>query len=333
MLFYSGKFIKMGKKLMDYALEQADEQFVMGKLNGLLSRSMYVYFSSGEFSEFDEERMFTNSIHIGEYWIPATFYVYNGYSAIESGNQHIVLHYLNRLKTLGEAFDNRFPEIQYHRLRTEFCVKYRRLDEAERINNEALAFASKTDYKMQMLLFNCLQSMAFSVMHEFDNARNSLAEAEKLLKDFRINFCHIHYLIATCYLKIEILKTDPSKIFLAREALITTKKLIKLSKKVRKSLPEVYRLRALIFRGMNHPGKTLRNLKKSIRSAQLFNGNLELARTYFEAGKFLRDPKNKKERILGMNGTECLLKAKSMFEEMNLQWDQQQYEKYMGSGS
>jgi hypothetical protein len=331
MLFYSGKFVKLGKKLMDYALEQADEQFVLGKLNGLLSRSMFMYFSSGKFSEFDEEKMFYNSIQIGEYWIPSTFYIYNGYSAIESGNQRIVIHYLSRLKALAEAFDNRFPEIQYHRLRTEFCVKYRRLDEAGRIHEEALAFAGKTDYRMQMLLFHCVQSMAFSFMHEFGKARNSLSEAEILLKDFRITFCHIHYLTALCYLAIEEIKTDPSKINLAREALNISRKLIKLSKKVRKSLPEAYRLRAILFWRMNNPGKTLRNLKMSIKSSQTFDGILELSRTYFEAGKFLRDPKNKKERLNGMNGTECLLKAKAMFEEMNLQWDLAEYEKYAGN--
>ena len=69
----------------------------------------------------------------------------------------------------------------------------------------------------------------------------------------------------------------------------------------------------------------------SIKSSQTFDGNLELSRTFFEAGKFLRDPKNKKERLNGMNGTECLLKARSMFEEMNLQWDLAEYEKYAGN--
>ena len=51
--------------------------------------------------------------------------------------------------------------------------------------------------------------------------------------------------------------------------------------------------------------------------------NDELAESY-EQSKL-----NKKERINGMNGTECLMKAKSMFEEMNLEWDLKEYEKYM----
>jgi hypothetical protein len=32
-----------------------------------------------------------------------------------------------------------------------------------------------------------------------------------------------------------------------------------------------------------------------------------------------------------MNGTECLIKARSMFKEMNLQWDLAKYEKYINT--
>ena len=80
---------------------------------------------------------------------------------------------------------------------------------------------------------------------------------------------------------------------------------------------------------MNKPARAFKNFEKSIKAALSFDGNLELSRTYFETGKFLRDPKNNKERINGMNGTEYLMKAKSMFEEMSLQWDLKEYEKYM----
>jgi hypothetical protein len=79
------------------------------------------------------------------------------------------------------------------------------------------------------------------------------------------------------------------------------------------------------------PGKVLKYFKRSTSLSLQFEGNLELSRTYFEAGKFLRDPKNKRDRINSLNGTECLLKAKAMFEEMNLQWDLAEYEKYIGN--
>ena len=71
----------------------------------------------------------TDGIQIGQYWTDAIFYVYNGYNVIESGNEHIVLHYLNRLKQLGEAFDNGSLKLQYHRLNVQFYVKFRKMDD------------------------------------------------------------------------------------------------------------------------------------------------------------------------------------------------------------
>jgi len=73
--------------------------------------------------------------------------------------------------------------------------------------------------------------------------------------------------------------------------------LVRNSQKVRKNLPEAYRLRAITFWLTNKLGKALRHFDKSIKSSRSFQGNLELSRTYFEAGKFLRDPNNKKEKI------------------------------------
>ncbi len=118
-------------------------------------------------------------------------------------------------------------------------------------------------------------------------------------------------------------------LFFGKILLKTTKDLINNAQKVRKNLTESYRLRAVVFWLLNKPNKALRNFEKSIKAAISYGGNIELSRTYFEAGKFLRDTKNKKERIVGMNGTDCLMKAKSMFKEMNVQWDLKEYEKYM----
>ena len=99
------------------------------------------------------------------------------------------------------------------------------------------------------------------------------------------------------------------------------------------NLTEAYRLRAAAYWILNSPARAAKNFKKSIEAGTGYCGNLELSRTYFEIGKFLRDPKNKRKRLNGMNGTECLLKARAMFEEMNLQWDLAEYEKYMGNHS
>jgi class 3 adenylate cyclase/tetratricopeptide (TPR) repeat protein len=328
MLFYTGIFIRLGRSLMDYALKNIDEKYVSGWMNGLLARSMQVYFFPEKFTEFEEEELFGKAFQIGEYWKPSTFYVYNGYSAIESGNEKIVLHYLKRLKALSEAFDNKFPEIQYHRLKTALFVKFRKMEEVIEVTDEAIVFAKKTDYKMQHLLFNCLRSISFSIMDEPEKARNSLSEAELLLKDFRIRFCNVHYLLAKCYIDLAQIKKEPINGRTRKSVMNTIEQLVSQSRKVHKVLPEAFRLKAIVFWELGRPGKAMRNFKKSIEIAIGFDGRIELSRTYFESGKFLRDPKNKMERINGMNSTECLMKAKAMFDEMNLEWDLKEYKKY-----
>ena len=112
MLFYTGILFKFGKKLMDFALSHIDEEYAFGWINGKFAISMYIYFAGRRFNDLEEEKVLNRSIQVGEYWKLATFYIYNGYSAIEAGNEKLVLHYLQRLEDVGEIFDNKFPEVQ-----------------------------------------------------------------------------------------------------------------------------------------------------------------------------------------------------------------------------
>jgi hypothetical protein len=69
--------------------------------------------------------------------------------------------------------------------------------------------------------------------------------------------------------------------------------------------------------------------EKSLSLAEHLDARPELARTYFDLGKCLMDPKSKRKILRSRNGSEYLIKAKSMFEEMDLQWDLEEYERYM----
>jgi tetratricopeptide (TPR) repeat protein len=260
----------------------------------------------------------------------ATYYVYQGYNAIEAGDEKLIFHLLKRLKTISDAFDSDFPIIQYHRVRTAFYIKFRKMKEVMTVTEEALKFAHQTQFKMQLFLSYCYNSMACTFQSKPAESKEFLSQAKKLLKDFKIPFCRCQYLIAKSYLEISGLKTSETDLSMGKAAIKTTKDLIHDSQKVRKNLPEAYRLRAIIYSHLNKPKKALSNFDKSIKAGLSFSGNLELSRTYFEAGKFLNDPKNKKERLNGINANEYLQKAKSMFEEMDLQWDLKEYQKYIG---
>ena len=330
-LFYTGILFRLGIKSAEFALKFIEEADTIEWLRSTFNRSMYIYYAGKENLDLNEEKVFRLSLKLGDYWKVATFYVYDSYNAIEAGDEKMVIHLIKRLSTISETFDSEFPEIQYHRIKTALFIKFRKMDEVLPVTDESLKFASKTQYKLQIFLGCCYRSMALSILKNNEEAREYLVEAEKMLKDFNIKFCHCQYLLAKSYLELAQLKDNIADKRAGKSVLKTTEDLISSSGKVRKNLPEAHRLHAMVYHLLNKPDKAIKHFEKSMKAALSFGGNLELSRTYFEAGKFLRDPKNKKERLNGMNSTECLLKAKAMFEEMNLQWDLAEYEKYIGN--
>ena len=328
--FWSGKLIKLGYKILNFGEKHIKDQ---DKTGWLYINYLYPHYAhvAGHITEYqDEEKIYKLAIQIGEYW-PATMYnLFAGLNTIEAGNEKLVLHYLNRLRSLSQVFDDDFPEVQYHRVKSALYIKFRKMEEVLKVTDDAIELAKKSDHIMQLLMIYSFRSMAFSIRQEYTEAKNNLNEAEKLLKGFRIRSGVVKCLIAKSYIEIAELKKQPPEKRDGKILLEATQELVKNSKKYICNLTESYRLRAIVFWDLNKQGKALRNFDKSIKAALSYGGNLELSRTYFEVGKFLRDPKNKKDRLNGMNGTEYLMKAKSMFEEMGLEWDLEEYERFVG---
>ncbi|MCD4731168.1 MAG: hypothetical protein K8R74_11230, partial [Bacteroidales bacterium] len=203
------------------------------------------------------------------------------------------------------------------------------IEDTLEITEKAINLSIKTNHTLSIIGLWCIRAMAFSFLAKLEDAKTSLSEAKRYLGDIKLPLFLTRYLSAKSYFEIARFKLQKNIDGDGKIMLMTSKQLIKYAKKAVKNLTEAYRLRAIVFSLMNKPTKAFKNFERSINAGITYDCNLELSRTYFEAGKFLRDPKNKIERINSMNGTECMMKAKSMFEEMNLEWDINEYEKYM----
>ena len=112
-----------------------------------------------------------------------------------------------------------------------------------------------------------------------------------------------------------------------KSAFSTGSKVVKCSKKA-----EVYRTEGLRLMGSYYwlIGKRKKAIKwwcKSIQEGERLGARLEVSRTYFEVGKRLLEEKSKYKELNGIKAEEYLAKAKTMFEEMDLQWDLDQLER------
>jgi hypothetical protein len=77
--------------------------------------------------------------------------------------------------------------------------------------------------------------------------------------------------------------------------------------------------------------KALQWWRRSIKEGERINARLELSRTYMEVGRRLLEPKSKYKELNGMTVTEYLQKARTMFEEMDLEWDLEELERIPGT--
>ena len=72
-------------------------------------------------------------------------------------------------------------------------------------------------------------------------------------------------------------------------------------------------------------------MDKSIRAGERLGAKIELSRTYLEVGKHLLEPNSKTKDLNGITAGEYLEKARTLFEEMDLQWDLDELDKLMAA--
>ena len=99
------------------------------------------------------------------------------------------------------------------------------------------------------------------------------------------------------------------------------------SKKIANDRTEIFKLIGAFFWLIDKQKKALRWWDQSIKEGERLDARLELSRTYFEIGKRLLEPNSNYTSLNSISGETYLDKARTMFEEMDLQWDLEELER------
>jgi hypothetical protein len=103
--------------------------------------------------------------------------------------------------------------------------------------------------------------------------------------------------------------------------------LLKVTQKEAQHRAESYKLKGVYYWLINKQKEALKWWEKSIQEGENLGARLELARTYMEVGKRLLRPESKNKKLNGIKAQEYIDKAKTMFVEMDLQWDLDELER------
>jgi len=327
---WSGISFNIANKILEISKKKLNERNYKSYMKYQYSRSMYEYITGNRDKRTDIDYTYDTGMRLGAFWETTIFTLFNGLKEIESGSWKETKKYIDRLLDTSEYFENSHAKAQHYRLKSRAYNKFRMLDDTLKSTDEGKLFTAKTGHTAMLLVIYCNRSIAFSLKNDLAEAEINLQEAEKLIADRkRVALYYTAHLLAKTHYEIVLLNKSRMDKEVAKNALQSSKLLVRKSKKAVGNLTEAYRLRANIYWMLNKRSKAFHNFSKAIATSVKYNGKLELSRTYFELGKFLSHPKTKRKQLNGLSGKEYLEKARAMFEDMDLQWDLGEYQKHM----
>jgi tetratricopeptide (TPR) repeat protein len=331
---WSGFSLRISKKILDSAYMAGIEDHPSSFIDYRFILKMHDFHAGVLEEDKDFEKVISTGMRVGDFWPTTIYSVYSGYVSIECGSFQRFAKAVEKMKEISESFDNSHAQAQVYRLSAVGHFRFRMLDLTSDLVEEGIKYTGKTGHLTPLLVLWCIKSQLHSLHNEPAEAREALDEATRLVQDKKIitNY-HIHYLQAKAGIEYLDLKkavhSQEKPSGQVKVLLKTIGKLLSLSAKMKVTYVDTYRLKAQVYWLLKRQNLAGKNFILSVQSGRRYNCTLELARTYFEAGKFLQSKECSKRTLIGINGREYLLKAKSMFEEMDLKWDLEEYERYM----
>jgi len=180
-----------------------------------------------------------------------------------------------------------------------------------------------------------LKAEVLILLNDIDGAKRYIHQGKKIVDQYNLTGPYLiaGYLIAKFMLDIQILKralisgTDPDLSNLKRRAYRSGNTALRKLKNYAKFRTKTLRLSGEYYWLIGKQNKALKWWDKAVKKGEELGARPDLSRTYFEIGKALLDPKSKYREWDGVSAKEYLEKAKTMFQDMDLQYDLDELDK------
>jgi tetratricopeptide (TPR) repeat protein len=333
---WTGISFKLSKKILTYAKEIIDKdeikQIFYYNLFELLHNS---YIGNWPCVKGYDKNLVAINLRFGEYWHVSTYIVFYGYLSIERGAFDEAEVIIDKLSEIWETYGNENATEYRYSLKIILLILLHKFYDALEEANNGIAFHRQTGRELVMIYYLGYKAVIQIYIEEINGAQECLLEAKELVT--KIGF--IPPIYVSGYLKGQFLldlylleqaiqhNDNNEKLKSIKKAKKSGKRALQNSAKYAFDRPEIFRMIGIYYWFIGSQTKAIQFWSQSIKIAERFGADFQLAKTYMEIGKRLCKGKNRFGKVMGITAGEYLEKAKSMFEEFGLEHELEELDK------
>jgi len=324
---FTGISFGFSKRLLDSARKMITNKDIKLLILYDLLETIHNYFVGNwkALHEYDSD-LINGNLNIGEIYMASQSAYWHGLAKLYQGYLDRAQSMIDQLGRIAQVYVNDFSLMLQYELNANLLLEYRRLYDALSKVDQSIDFAQKAGFGIFLFDMYSCKALVHLLMEDIGKAEGALHRANEMRKAHAvpIELCSL-YRSQVEYdlyrLKESIDGNGSGSLEYRKKAIKSCKMLLRVSGKAAQHRTESCWLTGVYYWLINKQKKALKWWHRAIQEGERLGGRLELSRAYFEVGKRLLEPKSEYEMLDGIKAEEYLERARSLFEEMGLQWD------------
>jgi tetratricopeptide (TPR) repeat protein len=326
---FTGLSFRLSRKILDSSkkLIESEQAKIVIIYDTMETFHNYVVGDWFEIGTHDPQLVKTN-LSEGEIYLASQHLYWHGCPSIYKGDFYQAHTIMGELSSIAEVYENDFSILLNYLVKIKLLMETRQLNEALCEVDEAIDFGRKKGFSISLLDFYSSKARIYTFLKDIDNATTSFQQAER-----------IHASVKAAPIQLSIYFRSQLNLLLYRlhdsirhgnretelelrvQAAKVSAKLIRVTRKAAQHRTEALRMKGVYYWLTNKPDLAFKWFSKSVQEGERLGARPELSRTYYQIGKRLIQTNGKYKHLNGIKPEEFLNKAKSIFEELRLEWD------------
>jgi len=356
---WAGIFFGLSRKTLEFCEKRIHKDDIKSMLFYKMCALALNCVASNYEVDYYNDDLVNQNLNIGEIY-PSVLYIFHqGNMNIDRGCLNDARRMVEKLSEIADVYENDFSRTIEYELKIKLLMKCRKPYEAINEIKDGINFANKKVMNMYVNQFYAIKARLQIMLKDIQGAEESLLHAKEyvskvepvpyvysnfLLSKFIFDLYRLEKSIKTGnelphrraagYLQrhcnaassgeltlVRLWRIKRESRTIRRRTLRSGRKMIKNVQKVACDKTEAFKLMGTYCWFIDKQKNALRWWNKSIQEGERLGARLELSRSYFEVGKRLTEPKSRHSELKGKKAEEFLEMARTIFEELDLQWD------------